>query len=50
MGQYNLPQSFHELTATEDIPKSYQDKIDAFQKKGAITNFMNCIKSIGEMR
>ena len=38
-GQYNLPQAYHELTAVSDIPASITEKIENFQKKGAISNF-----------
>lgn len=38
-GQYNMPQSYHELTAVADIPASITEKIESFQKKGAISNF-----------
>ena len=40
-GQFNLPQAYHELTAVADIPDSIMDKIMAFQKKGAVSNFQS---------
>ena len=38
-GQFNLPQAYHELTAVADIPESIMEKIQTFQKKGAVSNF-----------
>ena len=50
MGQYQLPQSFHELTAVGAIPESITSKVEDFQKKGAVSNFSNIIDSIGGLR
>jgi len=44
-----LPQSFHEINSIEEIPEVYMEKIKSFQKKGAISNFQNSIKSIDEL-
>lgn len=50
LGQYKLPQSYHELTATDEIPDSYMTKIEDFQKKGAMSNFTNILEVISGMR
>lgn len=50
LGQYQLPNSYHEITATQDIPVSYFVKIEEFQKKGAINNFKNILEGINGFR
>ena len=47
---YSLPQSYYELTSGEEIPPSYQEKINEFQKKGAMTNFTNIMQGIAGLR
>jgi hypothetical protein len=49
MGQYQLPQSYHEVASVQEIPESYASKIMEFQKKGAITNFKNSIEALDQM-
>ena len=39
LGQYQLPGAYHELTSTSDVPDDYWQKIEEFQKKGALSNF-----------
>ena len=50
LGQYQLPQSFYELTSTAGIPEQYLDKITEFQKKGAISNFTNIVANMDTLR
>lgn len=50
LGQYNLPNSFHELTASDGLPEAYTEKVNHFQKKGGITNFTNAFQSINGLR
>lgn len=49
LGQYQLPNSYFELTSVSDIPDQYWGKIEEFQKKGAISNFANAITCLAEM-
>lgn len=49
-GQYQLPQSYHDLTNVEDIPSMYWTKIEDFQKKGAIANFQNSINGMAAFK
>ena len=50
LGQYQLPNAYHEITATQDIPDSYFVKIEEFQKKGAINNFKNILEGLNGLR
>jgi len=50
LGQYQLPQSFYELTSGDEIPESYMNRINEFQKKGAITNFTNIMDGMNGLR
>jgi hypothetical protein len=50
LGQYQLPQSFYELTSSSAIPDSYLNRIIEFQKKGAIQNFDGIISAVAGLR
>lgn len=50
LGQYQLPQSFHELTSGSDIPDSYMNKISEFQKKGGINNYKGILSGLDGLR
>ena len=45
-----MPQAYHELTAVADIPDSIMEKIQGFQKKGALSNFQEQIEGISSLR
>lgn len=50
LGQYQLPQSFYELTSSQGLPEQYLKRILEFQKKGSINNFTNIISGIEGVR
>jgi hypothetical protein len=37
------------LTATDGVPEDYWTKIEAFQKKGAISNFAQALANLGDL-
>lgn len=49
LGQYQLPNSYFELTSVSDIPEQYWQKIEEFQKKGAISNFTSALSSMSDL-
>lgn len=46
LGQYQLPQSFYDLTSGSEIPEGYMKKIEEFQQKGAISNFTGIMSGL----
>jgi hypothetical protein len=50
LGQYQMPQSFYELTSVNGLPEAFLKSILEFQKKGAMNNFTNIIKEVGAIK
>lgn len=50
LGQYQLPGSFYDLTAQDDIPDAFMKKIEEYQKKGSTQNFTGILSSINGLR
>jgi len=50
LSQNGLPQSLHAITATNSIPEPVWEKIEDFQKKGAIQNVEGMITGVAALK
>ena len=46
LSQYNLPQAIHSFTSVDDLPPSVWEKIENFQKQGALSVIDNMVMGL----
>ena len=50
LAQYGLPQALHAITATNELPPQVWEKIEDFQKRGAIQNIQGMISGVESLK